>query len=110
MQATSLSKSEEQLMEIIWTQEQVIMGDIIQSYPDPVPAPTTIATLLKRMREKGFVAYLTVGNFRQYYPLVKKSDYFANQLNRKKKSFFSDSAFQFASFFTRGTNLTATEL
>ncbi len=86
------------------------MKDLIESYPDPKPATTTIATLLKRMQDKGFVAYLTIGNVRQYYAVVKKSDYFAKHLNGIIKDFFSNSPFQFASFFTKTTNLTSSEL
>jgi BlaI family transcriptional regulator, penicillinase repressor len=105
-----LSKAEEQLMEIIWQQEKVFMKDIIESYPDPKPATTTLATLLKRMQDKGFVAYTLYGNSREYYPLVKKSDYFSKQVKGIIKDFFGNSPMQFASFFTTSTNLSATEL
>ncbi len=106
----NLSKSEEQLMEIIWKHGQVFMKDLIESYPDPKPATTTIATLLKRMQDKGFISYSTVGNLRKYYALVKKSDYFIKHLDGLIKGFFSNSAFQFACFFTKTTNLTTSEL
>jgi predicted transcriptional regulator len=105
-----LSKSEEQLMELIWKHEKVFMKELIEHYPDPKPAITTIATLLKRMQEKGFVAYTIFGNSRQYYPLVKKSDYFSKHVKGIIKNYFDNSPMQFASFFTRSTNLTTSEL
>ncbi|HEY5325819.1 MAG TPA: BlaI/MecI/CopY family transcriptional regulator [Mucilaginibacter sp.] len=105
-----LTDSEEQLMDLIWEHEQVFMKDIIESYPEPKPAVTTIATLLKRMQNKGFVGYKLMGNSRQYYPLVKKSAYFSKHVNGLIKNFFGSSAMQFASFFTTETNLTAKEL
>jgi BlaI family transcriptional regulator, penicillinase repressor len=105
-----LTETEEQLMELIWDREQVFMKDIIESYPDPKPAVTTIATLLKRMQNKGFVGYTLMGNSRQYYALVKKSAYFSKHVNGLIKNFFGSSAMQFASFFTTETNLTADEL
>ena len=77
----SLSKGEEQLMEYIWTNEKMFMKDIIDSYPEPKPAATTIATLLKRMQDKGFVGYNLFGNSRQYYAIVKKDDYFSNHVS-----------------------------
>lgn len=86
------------------------MKDIIDSFPDPKPATTTIATLLKRMQNKGFVAYKLMGNSRQYYALVKKSEYFSKHVNGLIKNFFGSSAMQFASFFTTETNLTDAEL
>jgi BlaI family transcriptional regulator, penicillinase repressor len=105
-----LSKSEEQLMELIWKQENIFMKELIEKYPDPKPATTTIATLLKRMQDKGFVAYTLFGNSRQYYPLVKKSDYFSKHVKGIIKNYFDNSPMQFASFFTTSTNLTTLEL
>ncbi len=105
-----LSTAEEQLMEFIWELDEAYMKNIIDSYPDPKPATTTIATLLKRVQDKEFVAYKLHGNSRLYYPLVKKSDYFSKQVNKLIKNFFGDSALQFASFFTKETNLSQAEL
>lgn len=106
----ALSKSEEQLMQILWKQEKAFMKNLIEEYPDPKPAPTTVATLLKRMQDKNFVDYKQLGRSRQYFALVKKKDYFSKQMNGMIKNFFNDSASQFASFFTKETNLSKEEL
>ena len=106
----NLSKAEEQLMEIIWNHEKAFLKDIIESYPEPKPAGTTVATLLKRMQNKGVVSYHLFGNSRQYYPLVKKEDYFTKHLGDMVKGFFGNSALQFASFFTTTSNLSEKEL
>jgi BlaI family transcriptional regulator, penicillinase repressor len=105
-----LSKTEEELMELIWRNEKVFLKDLIDSYPDPKPASSTIATFLKRMQDKGFVGYKLYGNSRQYYPLVNKSDYFSKQFKGIIKTYFSDSALQFASFFTSTSSMTEKEL
>ncbi|WP_447635828.1 BlaI/MecI/CopY family transcriptional regulator [Flavobacterium microcysteis] len=105
-----LSNSEEQLMQHLWKLEKGFMKDLLECYPDPKPATTTIATLLKRMTDKKFVAYNEIGNSREYYPLVEKSDYFSKHVNGLIKNFFNNSASQFASFFTKETNLTQKEL
>jgi len=105
-----LSKTEEQLMEIIWAREKVFLKEIIESYSEPKPAATTIATLLKRMQDKGFVGYQLFGNSRQYYPLIKKSDYFSKHVKGMIKNYFDNSALQFASFFTSIGGLSKSEL
>lgn len=105
-----LSNSEEQLMQHLWKLEKGFMKDLLECYPEPKPATTTIATLLKRMADKKFVGYNEIGNSREYYPLVEKSDYFSKHVNGLIKNFFNNSASQFASFFTKETNLTQTEL
>jgi len=105
-----LSKTEEELMNHLWKLEKGFMKDLLEVYPEPKPATTTIATLLKRMADKGYIAYTLFGNSREYYPLVKKKDYFSKHVNGLIKNFFNDSASQFASFFTKETNLTKEEL
>ena len=105
-----LSKSEEQLMNHIWEMETSFMKDLIEKYPKPKPASTTIATLLKRMQDKGYVGYKTFGRSRQYYALIKKSAHFEGQFRGMLQHFFGNSAAQFASFFTRTTDLSKDEL
>jgi BlaI family penicillinase repressor len=105
-----LSNAEEQLMEHLWKLDKAFMKDLLEAYPDPKPATTTVATLLKRMIDKKFVAYNEFGNSREYYPLVKKSDYFSKHVHGLIKNFFDNSASQFASFFTTETNLSEKEL
>ena len=105
-----LAKSEEILMEIIWKEGKAFMKDILDNYPEPKPASTTVATLLKRMQHKGFVGYKQFGNSRQYYPLVKKNDYFSKHVKGMIKNYFGNSNLQFASFFTTTGNLSSQEL
>ena len=105
-----LTNAEEQLMQILWKQERAFMKDLIDAYKDPKPATTTIATLLKRMQDKNFVDYIQYGRSREYFPMVKKKDYFSKHVNGLIKNFFNDSPSQFASFFTEETNLSKKEL
>jgi BlaI family penicillinase repressor len=105
-----LTKAEEQLMEHLWKLEKAFMKDLLEAFPEPKPKTTTVATLLKRMIDKEFVGYKEFGNSREYYPLVKKTDYFAKHVNGLITNFFNNSASQFASFFTTETNLSSSEL
>ena len=105
-----LAKSEEILMQHLWKLEKAFMKDILEAYPEPKPAHTTIATLLKRMIKKNFVKYELFGNSRQYTPTIRKNDYFSDQVNGIIKEFFNNSAPQFASFFTSKIKFTKSEL
>lgn len=105
-----LTKTEEELMNHLWKLEKAFMKDLLDAYPEPKPAATTVATLLKRMTDKKFVDYTLYGKSREYYPLVKKKDYFSKHVNTLIKTFFNDSASQFASFFTKETDLSKEEL
>ena len=105
-----LTNAEEQVMKYLWRLESAYLKNIIDEFPDPKPATTTVATLLKRMIGKGFVGYNQHGSNREYYPIVRKSDYFSKNINLLIKDFFNNSASQFASFFTDEADLSLSEL
>jgi predicted transcriptional regulator len=105
-----LTNAEEQVMKLLWKLEKAFIRDLMNEFPDPQPAQTTIITLLKRMIDKGFVSYRQYGNSREYYPLVSKQDYFSDHISGLIKDFFNNSTAQFASFFANETNMTREEL
>ena len=105
-----LTATEEKLMHFIWKRNKALLRDLLSDFPEPKPAKTTVATLLKRMTEKGFIAYNTVGVKREYYPLVAKKDYSSKSISKLVKGFFNNSAMQLASFCTTENNLSNDEL
>lgn len=105
-----LTPTEEELMNHLWRLKRAFMKDLLECYPNPKPATTTISTLLTRMQEKKFVGYETSGKAREYFPLVSKENYFTKHLQGLIKNFFNDSPAQFASFFTKKAALTQEEL
>lgn len=105
-----LTNAEKQVMKLLWRLDKAFIRDLLNEFPDPKPASTTILTLLKRMIDKGFVSYKQYGNSREYYPLIKKADYFSDHINVLIKDFFNNSTAQFASFFTNETDMSPEEL
>jgi BlaI family transcriptional regulator, penicillinase repressor len=105
-----LTNAEEQIMKLLWKLDKAFIRDLVAEFPDPKPATTTIITVLNRMIDKGFVNFRQCGNSREYFPLVKKSDYFSDHLRGLIKDFFSDSKSQFASFFAFETDMSNDEL
>jgi BlaI family penicillinase repressor len=105
-----LTDAEEQIMKLLWKLDRAFIRDIVNEFPDPKPAQTTVLTLLKRMIDKGFVNYKVYGNSREYFPLVEKADYFSDHINGLIKDFFNNSTAQFASFFTNETEMSPEEL
>ena len=97
-------------MEILWEQKKIFMKDILEAYPDPKPAATTIATLLKRMQNKDIVGYKVYGNSREYYPKIEKGEYFKEEMSSMIDRFFNSSVTQFASFFTSNARLSQKQL
>jgi len=110
MKEIKLTDSEKGLMEILWDKQKVFLKDILDVYPEPKPASTTIATLLKRMQNKDLVGYTLYGNSREYYPKVAKGEYFNEEMTSMIDRFFNSSVTQFASFFTSNSKLSQKQL
>ena len=106
----NLTSSEEKIMHFIWNREKALMKEILSDFPEPKPVKTTLATMLKRMTEKGLIAYHQVGVKREYYPLIKKSEYSSKRVHKLIQNFFDNSAAQLASFCTKENDLTKEEL
>lgn len=105
-----LNPPELELLKHLWELEEGFLKDIINQYPEPRPAYTTISTLITRMCAKDYIGFNKLGRDKQYYPILKKEDYFASHVNGMVKNFFNNSATQFASFFTKQQKLSDKEL
>lgn len=105
-----LTEAEKEIMEILWARKAAFMKDLLEIYPDPKPASTTVATLLKRMQTKDLVGYKIYGNSREYFPKVAKETYFNHEMNSMIDRFFNSSVSQFASFFASNKKLSQSQL
>src|SRR5690606_4421009 len=105
-----LTPTEEQLMNYIWKAEKVFMKDILESYPSPKPAVTTVPTLLKRLQDKGIVDLLFYGHSREYLPLLQNRYYLCSKLKNIVSQLFDNSYHQHATSFTNENDLPPHEL
>ncbi len=106
----SLTKAEEQVMQFIWKLNKAFLKDIVDQFPEPRPAYTTISTVIRVLVKKKFVDFNTYGKIHQYFPLVSKEEYFRAHFKGVVKNFFSGSVSNFASFFTNDEELNITDL
>lgn len=105
-----LTKAEEQLMRLLWELKKAFLKDIVDNFPEPKPAYTTISTVVRILVKKQFVSYKTYGKVNCYYPIVKKEDYFKRRFKGLVKDFFGGSVRQFTSFFTEEEDLKLSDL
>ncbi len=106
----NLTKAEEQVMQHIWKLQKVFLKDIVEQFPEPRPAYTTISTVVRVLVKKEFLKYDTYGKIRQYYPAISKEQYFKKHIKQVIGNFFSGSTSKFALFFTENEDLNISEL
>lgn len=105
-----LTKAEEQVMQYAWKLEKAFLKDIVEQFPEPKPAYTTISTVVRILVKKEFLKFETFGKIRQYSPTVSKDSYFKKHMKEVIGNFFSGSPSKFALFFTDSEDLNLTEL
>ncbi len=105
-----LTKAEEQVMQYLWELKKAFMKDIVEKFPEPKPAYTTVQTVVRVLTRKKFIGFETFGKSNRYYPLVQKKDYFRGHFKGLVNNFFNGSVSNFASFFTEDKDLSLSEL
>ncbi|HMG14219.1 MAG TPA: BlaI/MecI/CopY family transcriptional regulator [Saprospiraceae bacterium] len=94
----SLTKAEEQIMQTLWKLEKAYLKNILDALPEPKPHNNTVATLLKILIDKEFVANEVHGRNHYYYPLVSKQDYTTGSINNIVENYFDGSFKEVVSF------------
>ncbi|MEX0988319.1 MAG: BlaI/MecI/CopY family transcriptional regulator [Bacteroidales bacterium] len=105
-----LTKAEEQVMQNLWKLEKGFLKDIVEAFPEPRPAYTTLSTVIRVLVKKGYIGYHSYGKTHEYFPKVKKGEYFRKHVNNMISDHFGGSVVDFASFFTGNEEVDLTEL
>jgi BlaI family penicillinase repressor len=106
----SLTKAEEQVMQMLWELNQGFLKDIMDKMPEPKPHSNTVATILKILIEKGFVNYEVQGRNNLYKPAVSKTEYGKKSINQLVKGYFEGSPAKLLSHFVNENKLSQDEL
>jgi predicted transcriptional regulator len=99
MESKELTKAEEQVMQYLWNINKGFLKDIVDQFPEPKPAYTTVSTVIRVMVKKGFVGFNSYGKIHEYFPLIAKGEYFQNHVKSLINNYFNGSAPEFASCF-----------
>ena len=106
----TLTRAEEQVMQVLWQLNEGFIRDIMEAIKPPKPHQNTIATVLKILVEKGFAGTRSFGRQYQYYPLVSKEAYSKSSFKNMVKNYFSGSFTEAVSFMVKEKNLSVEEL
>ena len=105
-----LTKAEEQLMQVLWELEEASVQDIINQLPEPKPAYNTVSTIIRILETKSFVAHKTKGRGYIYFPLIRKTDYSNQRLNKLVDGYFGGSFKSMVSFFVNKNDIDLKEI
>ncbi len=105
-----LTKSEEQVMQVIWSIGEGFANEIMTAFPEPKPAYNTVLTIVRILEKKGFVGHETFCKANRYFPLISKEEYSQNSLKGLVSNYFNGSYTELVSSFTKKEKLSVEQL
>jgi len=106
----TLTKAEEQIMQVLWELDQAFVKEIIEELPDPKPAYNTVSTIVRILESKGFIDHEAFGKTYRYFPKISKAVYTKFSLKRLVTDYFDCSYKEMVSFFTNDKSMSLSEL
>lgn len=105
-----LTKAEEEIMQIIWAKDRVLVSDILDELGDPRPPHSTISSIVRILEKKGFVDHKAYGRTYEYFPLIPREEYSKVSVKDLITEYFGGSANSLVSFLVKENDLSLKEL
>ena len=109
-----LTKAEMEIMNVLWDKsEGMTTHEIIEEYPEPKPAYSTIATFLKILTNKNFIHSRKQeggGKTFVFTPTISREAYTNRVMKEVKSTFFAGSLKSMLSFFAKPEEVSEKDL
>ena len=105
-----LTKAQEEILKAVWEIGSGAVSDVLEKLNDPRPAYNTVATVIKVLEKKGYLAHKTYGKTNVYYSLVSRGEYGQHILKATFTGLFNKSLNQIVSPLITGKNISVSEL
>lgn len=105
-----LTAREEEIMKYFWTNGALFVKEILEMHPEPKPHFNTLSTIVRTIESKGLLAYKSMGNTYQYYPIVSEQEYGSKSMKNVVSKYFKNSAFAMVSTLVKDEDLSEKEL
>lgn len=105
-----LTPKEEEIMNLFWTHGDMFIRDLLNFFDEPKPHYNTVATMVKILEEKGFVARRPMGNTHQYHALISEKEYKSSALNAVISQYYNNSYTSVVSHFIEQESMDLDEL
>ena len=94
-----LAAKEEEVMTLFWKHGDMFIRDLLNYYDEPKPHYKTLATQVKFLEEKKFLARRPMGNTNQYYALISEKQSKGSALDAVISQYYNNSYTSVVSHF-----------
>jgi predicted transcriptional regulator len=105
-----ITKAQEEILKAVWEIENGAVSDVLERLPEPKPAYNTVATVIKVLEKKGYLAHRTFGKTNVYYAIISRNDYAQQVVRNTFTGLFNRSLNQMVSPLIQNKEISLTEL
>lgn len=109
-QINSLTKAEDEVMQIIWQIEPCLVRDIIDQLGDPTIPHSTISSVVRILEKKGFLNHKAYGKTYEYFAIISKEEYAQYGVKSLMEKYFGGSPKKLVSFLVQNEDMNLKEL
>ena len=97
-------------MQYVWKLGKAFLKDVLEEFPDPKPHTNTVSTILKVLKEKGFVDYRVYGRQHEYFAIISKEQYSGKTIKSLVSNYFKGSYKNAVSFLVEKNEISVEDL
>ncbi|MDE5725431.1 MAG: BlaI/MecI/CopY family transcriptional regulator [Duncaniella sp.] len=86
-----LTEKESVIMNMLWSRGPLFVREMLEAYPEPRPHFNTVATTVRILEEKGYVAHEVLGGSHRFYAVADKNDFRDRSLAEVIRNYFDNS-------------------
>ena len=105
-----LTKAEMEIMQVVWQiDDNFVVRDVHERLPEPRPAYSTVATMVRILDTKGFLSHKTYGHSNVYSAIVSKTEYTDLYMHNVLHTFFDGSISRLVNYFSQRKSMSVEE-
>ena len=108
--SSTVSNSEWIIMELLWVRPYTLMELVSELYASIGWSKSTVATMVRRMAEKGIITYTEKGRTKHFIPTISRQDASMQQTQSLLDRAFHGNVGQMVSTMAQAAPLTAAEI
>ena len=105
----TLTKKEEEVMQILWKLKEAFVKDVITEMAEPKPPYNTISSIVRILEKKGFIDHKAFGKTHLYFPIINKAKYRKSAFTNFLSNYFEGSYENVVSFMMNDQQMSDTE-
>lgn len=86
-----LTEKEALIMNILWEHGPLFVREILEHYPEPKPHFNTVATTVRILEDKGYVAHEVLGGSHRFAAVASRDDFRERSLADLIRNYFAGS-------------------